>query len=102
MNKIMFMKSHFRKWLQSKEPDAIVGMAQSAAHCPLRNFMAEEIDKDTMIVTRDYARIWESKALSLCFTLPKFCTAFVTAVDNRFSTFVDVTAGQALEILETC
>lgn len=99
MNKIMFMKSHLIKWLQTKEPDAVIGLSTNAFNCPIFNFIVEEIDEDAMSVTEEYVRIKETEGLSFCYSLPSFCSNFIRSMDTNTPFNFPITAGQALNML---
>ena len=77
-------KRRFRRWLNRKEDDAKVGIAQQAGRCPIACFMKEEFKVYRPAVQEEYIHYTVGKKGKIRFTrhTPAWATTFIDRVDN--------------------
>jgi hypothetical protein len=84
----------FRKWLEKREPSAVVGKSNLPHACPIACFLAAQGARaprvtEVLVWSRDHYR-----------TPPLWVALFVSKADCRFSGPVrDITASEALGLL---
>lgn len=84
-------REEFKSWLESIEPDAVVGFTGMAYACPIANFIGNSACVG--------AFAYESSLGSA--ELPKWAQYFISAVDRRTKRHAELTAEKALGILNT-
>ena len=96
--------SSFRKWLESKPKDKIVGIRYEFCRCPIAAYLADETGFNWNVYQTSTAPI-ESIPSSKEMPLPVWASEFIWLVDNEDGDTIDydsrgVTASLALEILK--
>lgn len=91
----------FKAWLESKEPDDIVGFCGSVYKCPVAEYVRASTGAHYVKVAYDWATIKQRKFYpprAKGFVPPKWASEFASTVDDE-ATSRGITARRALEIL---
>ena len=90
-------KTKFKKWLQSKKPNSIIGIARYACDCPIA-FYLENVNSRSITVC--YDAYYETTPLSpIFYSLPLWAIKFIDKIDEAPMGH-KISAKKALTILE--
>lgn len=82
----------FKSWLESKNENEVVGKIKNGSHCPIANILKE--DNESVFVGDNFTGIDHIEILN-----PLWVHYFITGADSLWGTTKDITARQALEIV---
>mgnify|MGYP000438065330 CR=1 FL=1 len=82
----------FKSWLESKDENEVAGKVKNGNHCPIANILKE--DNKSVFVGDNFTGIDDIEILN-----PLWVHYFLTSVDSLWETTKDITAQQALEIV---
>lgn len=87
--------SNFRRWLESKPRDEVVGRTDDPCGCPVREYLVSKASGRWMVGSESYCLRPGSAHLQM----PWDFTLFVTEVDRR-GPHIPITAAECLAILD--
>ena len=88
----------FRKWLESKPEETIVGFCGSVSSCPIAIYLKEH-DYHSVIVEAFAASVLDNFNERVSIDLPSWSMRFIDSVDT-FGHFKRINAKQALLLLK--
>lgn len=85
-----------RRWLEGKEPDAVVGLRRDCYHCVVAHFLGEHGAPEPCVWDGSFTRDERVKRFQ---ALPDWARRFAVKMDNQRTASYFVTAKMALETL---
>jgi hypothetical protein len=88
-------KSKFSQWLESLEPDQVIGRSCDPTDCPLTTYLNFRTDHFWIVNPTYFSRYDNSQMTDM----PRWATKFVDNIDNTHTRSVDITVAEALQTL---